>query len=121
MGFPPSSQQSRDRGERKEQDMKDDTTPGSGSQTIEGEQQAAAASQPHVVIVGAGFGGLEAAKALRHAPVQVTVIDRWNHHLFQPMLYQVATAGLSIEDIAAPIRSIFSRQANTSVILAEVT
>jgi NADH dehydrogenase len=73
------------------------------------------------VIVGAGFGGLETAKALRHAPVQVTVIDRWNHHLFQPMLYQVATAGLSIEDIAAPIRRIFSRQANVSVMLAEVT
>lgn len=77
--------------------------------------------QPRVVIVGAGFGGLEAAKALRHAPVQVTVIDRWNHHLFQPMLYQVATAGLSIEDISAPIRRIFHRQANTSVLMAEVT
>jgi NADH dehydrogenase len=75
---------------------------------------------PRVVIVGAGFGGLETAKALRHAPVQVTVIDRWNHHLFQPMLYQVATGGLSIEDISAPIRSIFSRQANTEVIMAEV-
>jgi NADH:ubiquinone reductase (H+-translocating) len=98
--------------------MIDAMTSGSGSRTSESEQQQA---QPHVVIVGAGFGGLEAAKALRHAPVQVTVIDRWNHHLFQPMLYQVATAGLSIEDIAAPIRSIFRRQANTSVILAEVT
>ncbi len=76
---------------------------------------------PRAVIVGAGFGGLEAAKALRHTPVQVTVLDQWNHHLFQPMLYQVATAGLSIEDISAPIRSIFSRQANASVILAEVT
>jgi len=53
------------------------------------------------VIVGAGFGGLTAAKALRHVPVQVTVIDRWNHHVFQPMLYQVATAELSIDDIAA--------------------
>jgi NADH:ubiquinone reductase (H+-translocating) len=97
--------------------MQGDTTSVSRSQTRESEQQA----QPRVVIVGAGFGGLEAAKALRHAPVQVTVIDRWNHHLFQPMLYQVATAGLSIADIAAPIRSIFSRQANASVILAEVT
>jgi NADH dehydrogenase len=77
--------------------------------------------QPRVVIVGAGFGGLETAKALRHAPVQVTVIDRWNHHLFQPMLYQVATAGLSMEDISAPIRRIFHRQANTSVLMAEVT
>ncbi len=77
-------------------------------------------AQPRVVIVGAGFGGLEAAKALRHIPVQVTILDRWNHHLFQPMLYQVATAGLSIEDISAPIRRIFSRQANASVLMAEV-
>ncbi|GCE07921.1 hypothetical protein KDAU_52500 [Dictyobacter aurantiacus] len=83
--------------------------------------RARAREQPRVVIVGAGFGGLEAAKALRHAPVQVTVIDRWNHHLFQPMLYQVATAGLSIEDISAPIRRIFHRQANTSALMAEVT
>lgn len=78
------------------------------------------ATWPRVVIVGAGFGGLEAAKALRHVPVQVTVVDRWNHHLFQPMLYQVATAGLSIEDISAPIRRIFHRQANVSVLMAEV-
>jgi NADH:ubiquinone reductase (H+-translocating) len=101
--------------------MKDAMASGSELQTREGVQQPVAATQPRVVIVGAGFGGLETAKALRHAPVQVTVIDRWNHHLFQPMLYQVATAGLSIEDIAAPIRSIFSRQANVSVMLAEVT
>lgn len=83
----------------------------------EDEQQQA---QPRVVIAGAGFGGLEAARALRHVPVQVTIIDRWNHHLFQPMLYQVATAGLSMEDISAPIRHIFSRQANASVLMAEV-
>lgn len=97
--------------------------PASGSelQTNEGVQQPTIATQPRVVIVGAGFGGLETAKALRHAPVQVTIIDRWNHHLFQPMLYQVATAGLSIEDISAPIRSIFSQQTNVSVIMAEVT
>jgi NADH dehydrogenase FAD-containing subunit len=76
---------------------------------------------PQVVIVGAGFGGLQAARALRHAPVQVTVIDRSNHHLFQPLLYQVATADLSPADIAAPIRSILKHQKNTSVILAEVT
>jgi NADH:ubiquinone reductase (H+-translocating) len=101
--------------------MKRTRTYGSKPQLREGEQKQAAASQPRVVIVGAGFGGLEAAKALRTAPVQVAVIDRWNHHLFQPMLYQVATAGLSIEDISAPIRGIFSRQANVSVILAEVT
>jgi len=101
--------------------MKDAIASGSRLQTREGAQQPIAAAQPRVVIVGAGFGGLETAKALRHAPVQVTVIDRWNHHLFQPMLYQVATAGLSIEDIAAPIRRIFSRQANVSVMLGEVT
>src|SRR5713226_1773958 len=79
------------------------------------------AVKPRVVIVGAGFGGLQAAKALRKEPVQITVIDRSNHHLFQPLLYQVASAGLSPADISAPIRSILKRQANTSVILAEVT
>ncbi len=98
--------------------MQGDTTSVSRSQTRESEQQQA---QPRVVIVGAGFGGLQAAKALRHVPVQVTVIDRWNHHLFQPMLYQVATAGLSIEDISAPIRRIFHRQTNASVLMTEVT
>ena len=77
--------------------------------------------RPRVVIVGAGFGGLKAARGLRNAPVDVTVIDRNNHHLFQPLLYQVATAGLSPADICAPIRSILRRQANTSVILGEVT
>lgn len=76
---------------------------------------------PRVVIIGAGFGGLQAARALRHAPVQVTVIDRSNHHLFQPLLYQVATADLSPADIAAPIRGILRKQRQTSVILAEVT
>ena len=77
--------------------------------------------KPRVVIVGAGFGGLRAARGLRNAPVDVTVIDRNNHHLFQPLLYQVATAGLSPADICAPIRGILKRQANTSVILGEVT
>ena len=72
------------------------------------------------MIVGAGFGGLMAAKGLAKAPVEVVVIDRHNYHLFQPLLYQVATAGLSPADIAAPIRSVLSRQANASVILAEV-
>ena len=76
---------------------------------------------PRVVIVGAGFGGLQAARALRKAEVQVTVIDRSNHHLFQPLLYQVATAGLSPADISAPIRSILKRQKNARVMLAEVT
>ncbi len=75
--------------------------------------------RPHVVIVGGGFGGLAAARALRRAPVQVTLVDRRNHHLFQPLLYQVATAGLSPADIAYPIRAILSRQANAHVLLAE--
>src|SRR5512141_218587 len=77
--------------------------------------------RPHVVIVGAGFGGLSAAKALAHAHVDITVIDRRNHHLFQPLLYQVATAGLTPAQIATPIRSIVRDQANTRVVLAEVT
>ncbi|KYF53015.1 pyridine nucleotide-disulfide oxidoreductase, partial [Sorangium cellulosum] len=75
----------------------------------------------HVVIIGAGFGGLYAAKALRREPVRVTVIDRRNHHTFQPLLYQVATAGLNASDIAAPIRRVLRKQKNTSVLLAEVT
>jgi NADH dehydrogenase len=77
--------------------------------------------KPHVVIVGAGFAGLEAAKRLGNKPVRVTVIDRTNYHLFQPLLYQVATAALSPADIAAPIRSILSKYRNIEVILAEVT
>lgn len=77
--------------------------------------------RPHVVIVGAGFGGLLAAQHLRTAPVNVTVIDRSNHHLFQPLLYQVATAGLSPADISAPVRSILRGQRNAEVFLAEVT
>ncbi len=73
--------------------------------------------RPHVVIVGAGFGGLAAAKALGNQPVDVTVIDKQNHHLFQPLLYQVATAGLSPADIAAPIRSILRQYSNIRVLL----
>ena len=76
--------------------------------------------KPHVVIVGAGFGGLEAAKLLIEEPVRMTVIDRTNHHLFQPLLYQVATAALSPADIAAPIRGVLGRCRNTEVMLAEV-
>ena len=76
--------------------------------------------KPHVVIVGAGFGGLEAAKMLTKEAVQMTVIDRTNHHLFQPLLYEVATAALSPADIAAPIRGILGQCKNTEVILAEV-
>jgi NADH dehydrogenase len=74
-----------------------------------------------VVIIGAGFGGLSAAKALAGAPAEVLVIDRSNHHLFQPLLYQVATAGLAPTQIASPIRSILGTQANARVILGEVT
>src|SRR5262245_19505111 len=69
---------------------------------------------PHVVILGCGFGGLFAARALAGAPVRVTVLDRTNHHLFQPLLYQVATAGLSAPAIAAPIRAILSAQDNVT-------
>jgi NADH:quinone reductase (non-electrogenic) len=76
--------------------------------------------QPHVVIIGGGFGGLSAAKALRKAPVRVTIIDRHNHHLFQPLLYQVATATLSPGDIASPIRWILRKARNTRVLLGEV-
>ena len=75
---------------------------------------------PHVVIIGGGFGGLSAAKALRKAPVRVTVVDRHNHHLFQPLLYQVATATLSPGDIASPIRWILRHARNTRVWLGDV-
>ncbi len=76
-------------------------------------------SETRVVIVGAGFGGLSAAQTLRNAPVQVTIVDRRNHHLFQPLLYQVATAALSPGDIAYPIRSILRGQRNAVVLLAD--
>jgi NADH dehydrogenase len=79
------------------------------------------AGPPRVVIVGGGFGGLFAARALRGAPVRIKLLDRNNHHLFQPLLYQVATALLAEADIAQPIRSILRRQKNTRVLLAEVT
>ncbi|HEV8678350.1 MAG TPA: NAD(P)/FAD-dependent oxidoreductase, partial [Stellaceae bacterium] len=80
-----------------------------------------AAARPHIVIVGAGFGGLSAAMRLGKVDADVTVIDRRNYHLFQPLLYQVATAALSPADIAAPIRGILARQANTNVTLGTVT
>ena len=76
---------------------------------------------PHVVILGGGFAGLYAARNLGGAPVGVTLVDRRNHHLFQPMLYQVATAGLNPADIASPIRSLLRKQRNTEVLLAEAT
>ncbi|HEY4385050.1 MAG TPA: NAD(P)/FAD-dependent oxidoreductase, partial [Ktedonobacteraceae bacterium] len=77
--------------------------------------------RPHVVIIGAGFGGLRVAKGLADAPVRVTVIDRTNHHLFQPLLYQVATATLSPADICATTRHVLKHQKNANVLLAEVT
>ncbi|WP_236033442.1 NAD(P)/FAD-dependent oxidoreductase [Belnapia mucosa] len=83
--------------------------------------QDAATGLTRVVILGAGFGGLETARALSRTPVEVTLIDRHNYHLFQPLLYQVATAALSPGDIAWPIRSIFRRQRNVTVVMAEAT
>ena len=77
--------------------------------------------RPRVVIIGGGFGGLAAARKLRHADVDVTLVDRTNHHLFQPLLYQVAAGGLSPSDCAAPIRPSLKRSANTTVLMAEVT
>jgi NADH dehydrogenase len=78
-----------------------------------------ASNLPRIVIIGCGFGGLEAARALRGAAVDVTLVDRTNHHLFQPLLYQVATAGLSAPAIAAPVRHLFRRQANLTTLLGE--
>src|SRR5437763_8914314 len=78
-------------------------------------------TRPQIVMIGAGFGGLSAAKGLARTAADITVIDRRNYHLFQPLLYQVATAALSPADIAAPIRGILARQANTRVTLGTVT
>ena len=77
-------------------------------------------ARPRIVIVGAGFGGLKAAEALAHLPVQIVVIDRKNHHTFQPLLYQVATAGLSPAEIAAPIREVLRRHKNVEVLMGDV-
>lgn len=82
-------------------------------------QKAHRSGRPRVVIVGGGFGGLNAARALAGAPVDVVLVDRSNHHLFQPLLYQVATAALSPADIASPIRKVLKKQANATVVLAE--
>src|SRR6266568_3157985 len=86
-----------------------------------GETDAPNARAPRVVIVGGGFGGLAAAKALRKAPVQVILIDRTNHHVFQPLLYQVATSVLAPSQMSSPIRGILGKQKNTMVIMGEVT
>lgn len=87
---------------------------------IEAARREELAGLPHVVIIGAGFAGLTATKALARAPVRVTLIDQRNHHLFQPLLYQVATAGLAPTQIATPIRAILRKQRNADVILAKV-
>ena len=88
-------------------------------------EAAAVAAQPErkprIVIVGGGFGGVSAARALRRSDAEVVLIDRRNHHIFQPLLYQVATAVLSPSDVAAPIRQLARKQKNLSVMLAEVT
>src|SRR5947199_1871657 len=83
-------------------------------------ESRAPTSVHRVVIVGGGFGGLYAARRLAGAPVEVTLVDRRNFHLFQPLLYQVATGGLSPAEVAAPLRAILNRQRNTRVILGEV-
>src|SRR5579862_4344089 len=77
--------------------------------------------KPRIAIIGAGFGGLEAARLLAKLPVQITVIDRKNHHTFQPLLYQVATAGISPAEIAAPVRWILRGRKNVEVLMGEVT
>src|SRR6202047_5104222 len=83
-------------------------------------EQTRPAAPHRVVIVGAGFGGLEVTYRLAGAPVSVTLVDRRNHHLFQPLLYQVATASLNASDVAEPIRKVLADQPNTEVLLAEV-
>jgi NADH dehydrogenase len=87
---------------------------------VAGTEAQGSRRRPRVVIIGGGFGGLQAALSLRRAPVEITLIDRRNFHLFQPLLYQVATGGLSPANIAAPLRSVVRRQRNVTVLLAEV-
>ncbi|MGE3961535.1 MAG: NAD(P)/FAD-dependent oxidoreductase [Dehalococcoidia bacterium] len=95
-------------------------TPVAGVGAPDNDEAAPARTRRHVVVVGGGFGGLAAAKALRDAPVEVTLVDRRNHHLFQPLLYQVATGALSPANIAVPLRRLLSKQHNARVLLAEV-
>src|SRR5262249_40673386 len=99
----------------------DDTGYMTGKMSMTTSAAAIPETLPRVVIVGAGFGGLVAARALRKAPAMVTVIDRRNYHLFQPLLYQVATAGLSPADIASPIRGILRHRANAECVMPRVT
>ena len=89
--------------------------------SLRGVRMVSYEGMPRVVIIGGGFGGIAAAKALRHTNCRVTLIDRRNYFLFQPLLYQVATAGLSPADIAGPIRALFRDQPNVRVMLGEVT
>src|SRR5207244_9134227 len=101
-----------------------DTTIPTQPEAISRPQAAAVpqpAARPTVVSVGAGFGGLPAARALRHAPVDVLLLDRHNYHLFQPLLYQVATAGLEPEQIARPVRAVLRGQRNFEFRMVEVT
>src|SRR2546429_9326912 len=104
--------------------MADVTTPTQPGTVLRDHTAAAeprATRRPTVVIVGAGFGGLRAARALRKAPVDVVLVDRHNYHLFQPLLYQVATPGLEPEQIARPVRAILRRQSHTGVRMTEAT
>src|SRR5213594_1330926 len=103
--------------------MADATTPAQLGPVLRGQAEVApprAGKRPTVVIVGAGFGGLRAARALRKAPVDVVLLDRHNYHLFQPLLYQVATAGLEPEQIAKPVRAILRGQKNFDFRMMEV-
>src|SRR5499427_1156142 len=94
-----------------------DTRPDGTTAAVETPRPA----RKRVVIIGGGFAGIAAAHALRHADAEVVLIDRRNHHIFQPLLYQVATAILSPAEIAAPIRQLEAKQRNVSILLAEVT
>src|SRR5215475_5721737 len=94
-----------------------ETRSGEATAVVEAPHQ----ERKRVIIIGAGFAGIAAARALRHADVDVVIVDRRNHHIFQPLLYQVATAILSPAEIAAPIRQLEVKQPNLSVLLAEVT
>ena len=89
-------------------------------QSVRKQKEEKMPKQPHVVVVGGGFGGLNVVKALQTAPVQITLVDRHNYHLFRPLLYQVAMAGLSPGDIASPLRVIFKRRFHVRTFLAKV-
>jgi NADH dehydrogenase len=102
-------------------DLTTSTQPAAAGRDRSAVARAPATRRPTVVVVGAGFGGLRAARALRKAPVDVVLVDRHNYHLFQPLLYQVATAGLEPEEIARPVRAILRRQSNAEFRMTEVT